>query len=248
MVISGGAPLRKDISKFFHAVGLLVLEGYGLTETMAAATINFPDEFKFGTVGKPLKGVQIRLEEDGEVIVKGPQVFRGYKNKLDEANGNDGWFKTGDLGEFSRDGFLRLTGRKKEIIVTASGKNIAPQRVENLFKTSQYIKDICVYGDQRKYLSAIITLELERAKEYANKNGIRYETSAELIDNDKMYELIKSEIECKNKQLARHETIKKFVIINHEFTTESGELTPTMKLRRYKIYEKYKSELENLYK
>lgn len=237
-VISGGAPLDKNVAEFFHALGILVLEGYGLTETIAAVTINRPNDFKFGTVGKPLDGVQIRIADDKEILVKGPQVFRGYKEpsaRPDDDGGRfaDGWFMTGDLGEFSRDGFLRITGRKKEIIITASGKNIAPQHVENVIKSSSYISDVVVFGDRKKYLVALVTVDASR---------VRYP-----IKDRRTYELIKSEIECKNKQLARHETVKKFCIIDHDFTQEGGELTPTLKYKRQKIYEIYKGEIEGMY-
>jgi len=249
-IISGGAPLDKGVAEFFHVADLLTLEGYGLTETIAAITINRPNDFKFGTVGKPLEGVSIKIADDGEVVVKGPQVFRSYREPFDEDGSlltEDGWFCTGDIGEFSRDGFLRLTGRKKELIVTASGKNVAPQRVENVMRSSPYISDIVVYGDRMKYLIALVTLNLENLERYAGEHGIAYGTPSELARKDETYELIKLEIECKNRQLARHETIKKFAIIDHDFSQERGELTPTLKLRRGKIYQMYKSRIDAMY-
>lgn len=250
LVISGGAPLDREMAEFFHAVGLLVLDGYGLTETIAAIAINRPDEFKFGTVGKPLDCVQIHIAEDGEILVKGPQVFKGYRRPVADVEGDgfkEGWFATGDIGEFSRDGFLRITGRKKELIVTAAGKNIAPQRVENVIRSSPYISDIVVFGDRRKYLSALVTVDGDHLVEFARQKGIEFGSLADLIDNKYTYELIKSEIECRNRQLARHETVKKFAIINHNFSQERGELTPTLKLRRKKIYEMYKGVIEGMY-
>ncbi len=249
-IISGGAPLDKGVAEFFHVAGLLTLEGYGLTETIAAITINRPNDFKFGTVGKPLDGVLIKIADDGEVVVKGPQVFRRYREpvQVDDCSlTEDGWFSTGDIGEFSRDGFLRLTGRKKELIVTAGGKNVAPQRVENIMRTSPYISDIVVYGDRMKYLIALVTLNFENLERYAREHGIAFEASSELARKDETYQLIKSEIECKNRHLARHETIKKFAVIEHDFSQERGELTPTLKLRRGKIYQIYKSRIDAMY-
>jgi long-chain acyl-CoA synthetase len=250
LVISGGAPLSKDVAEFFHAVGCLILEGYGLTETMAAITINRPDDFKFGTVGKPLSGVKIHLADDGEILVKGTQVFKGYKKPLQSADKDafeDGWFMTGDLGEFSRDGFLRITGRKKELIVTSAGKNIVPHRVEEIMKSSSYIKDVLVYGDRRKYLSALVVLDSDKLRKFAADNGITFTSLNELINNSATYQLIKSEIECKNRKLARHETIKKFVIIEDDFSQERGELTPTLKVKRESVFEHYKDQIENMY-
>lgn len=251
LIVSGGAPLSREIGEFFHAAGLLILEGYGLTETMAAVTVNSAEDFKFGTVGKPLPGVKIRISGDGEVLLQGPQVFKGYRKPVAGIDGEGfegGWFRTGDLGEFSRDGFLRLTGRKKELIVTAAGKNVAPVRVESALKSSPYIQDACVYGDGRKYLCALVTLNRDLVEKFAARSGVEFSTTAELFGDSKTYELIKSEIECKNRLLARHETVKKFAIIDHDFSTEAGELTPTLKVRRHKVYEKYRDLIEGMYK
>lgn len=251
VVVSGGAPLSKTLAEFFHAVGVLILEGYGLTETIAAITINRPEDFKFGTVGKPLEGTQIRIAPDGDVLVKGPQVFRGYRQPVGNADGDaleDGWFNTGDIGEFSRDGFLRITGRRKELIVTSSGKNISPQRVERVIGSSPLIREVVVYGDRQSYLSALIVPNYDKLRELANKGGMKYDATSGQLNNKHTYELIKSEIECKNRLLARHETVKKFVILDHDFSQEGGELTPTLKLKRQKIYEKYKDVIEGMYK
>lgn len=250
-VISGGAPLDKDLAKIFNAMGLLILEGYGLTETFAAVTINRPNDYKFGTVGKALKDVQISIGDDGEILLKGPQVFNKYKEPVLNESTKDqfvnGWFKSGDIGEFSKEGFLKITGRKKELIVTASGKNIVPQRVENVMRSSKFINDIIVYGDRKKYLSALITLNFEQVKAYILNRGVSFVTSDDLARLSDTYELIKSEIDSRNRQLARHETIKRFSIISHEFSTVTGELTPTLKIRRNKIYERYRSIIEQMY-
>lgn len=250
LMVSGGAPLNKDVAEFFHAIGLLILEGYGLTETTAAVTLNRFDDYKFGTVGKPLDGVQIQISADGEILLKGPQIFRGYRAPMKDGDASpfvDGWLKTGDIGEFSRDGFLRVTDRKKEIIVTASGKNIAPQWVEKVLRQSPYIKDIFIYGDKRKYLTALIVINNGRVREYLAGKGLHIDSDVDLVNNSSTYELIKNEIECRNEKLARHETIKRFTLIDHDFSMETGELTPTMKVRRHKVYHLYRDIIERMY-
>ncbi len=248
--ISGGAPLLADYAKFFQALGLLVLEGYGLTETFAAATVNRPDDYHFGTVGKPVPGVDVKLAPDGEVLVKGPTVFREYLNMPDEtraAKTPDGWFKTGDIGEISRDGFLRITDRKKDIIVTSGGENVAPQLIESLLTENRFINYCMVYGDRKKYLVALITLDPEAIREYAAKTGINSDF-ASIANHPKVRELVTSIVKEKNAVLARHETIKKFAILGHDFSVETGELTPTLKVRRRFTAEKYKDILEGLYR
>jgi len=250
LFISGGAPLGGDYAKFFQTIGLLVLEGYGLTETFAAATVNRPDDYHFGTVGKPLPGVEIKLAPDGEVLLRGPTVFREYLNMPDEtraAKTADGWFRTGDIGELSRDGFLRITDRKKDIIVTAGGENVAPQMIESLLMESRFINYCMVYGDKKKYLTALITLDPESIREFASKTGINSDFKS-LAYHPQIKDLIASVIKEKNLKLARHETIKKFAILDHDFSVEAGELTPTMKVRRKFTAQKYKEILESLYR
>lgn len=236
--ICGGAPLKEEICKFFHAIGVLVLEGYGLTETFAAVTVNRPDDFHFGTVGKTIPEVDIKFGTDGEVLIKGPIVFREYRNRPEDTKNSfteDGWFKSGDIGEYSRDGFLRITGRKKDIIITAGGKNIAPQMIEALMATSPLVSQVMVYGDGRKYLIALVTLNKQEVARLPEK-GESY-----------LNKLISGHIEEQNKKLATYETIKKFAIIDTEFSVESGELTPTLKLRRAFTGEKYKDVIGRLY-
>lgn len=247
--ICGGAPLAKDVAKFFTAAGVQVIEGYGLTETFAAMTANRDDDFHFGTVGKPLEGVEIKLAGDGEIMVRGPIVFKGYLNRPDATAEafEDGWFKTGDIGEFSREGFLRITDRKKDIIVTAGGKNIAPQRIEGIMMESPYINQVMVYGDSRKYLTALVTLNYDAIKDYAKQEGIAYTNVRDLADNPTVRDLIDNIIKEKNRKLARFETIKRFAILRHEFTTETGEITPTLKVRRKFVTQKYSELLENMY-
>ncbi len=248
--VSGGAPLSKDIAEFFHAADVLILEGYGLTETTAPANVNRPNKYKFGTVGPVLPGTEEKIADDGEILIRGPGVMIGYyKNPEEtrEALDPDGWFHTGDIGEFDEEGFLRITDRKKDIIVTAGGKNIAPQYIENLMKTSPYISQCFVYGDKRKYLTALITLDFEQIKEYADSHGIQYDSLEELAKDPQIEELIKKEIEERNRQLASYETIKKFVILPSDFTIETGELTPSLKMKRKVILNKYKELLDSLY-
>lgn len=249
-IVSGGAPLLPELAKFFHGAGLLILEGYGLTETLSAVTVNRFDDFHLGTVGKPLDGVSVKISDDGEILVKGGMVFKGYHKLPEETFGaftKDGWFKTGDIGEFSKDGFLRITDRKKDIIITAGGKNIAPQAIETLLEKSPYISHAAIFGDGKKYISAVISLNFDVVKSYADKNGIAYSRQSELAKDPKIIKLIEKIIEEKNGQLSQFETIKKFAILDHDFTIETGELTPTMKVRRKLIEEKYKDILNKLY-
>lgn len=246
----GGAPLSKEIIEFFYAVGLPVLEAYGLTETTAPSTISTPEEVKIGYVGKPLNGVEIKIAEDGEILIRGPNVFKGYF-KNEEATKEaivDGWFHTGDIGEIDKDGFLKITDRKKDLIITAGGKNIAPQNIENYLKTNRYISEVMVYGDRKPYLVALITLNEKEITEYALKNGIEYKDFAELVEKDEIKRFVQEIIEEKNKGLARFETIKKFRILPYEFSQQKGEITPTMKMKRKFIAEKYRDILEEMYK
>ncbi|MBU4484281.1 long-chain fatty acid--CoA ligase [bacterium] len=249
--ICGGAPLSKDLARFFHALGILICEGWGLTETFSAATLNRPDDYHFGTVGKPLKGVQLRLEADNEIFVRGDVLFKEYYKKP-EATQNvldkDGWFATGDIGEFSKDGFLRITGRKKDIIITAGGKNIAPQQVEGLIQKSKYIDQVVVHGDRRKYLSALITLNFAEVEEYARNTGISWQNRDDLANHKDINNLIKSEIDSANSNLAGHETVKRFAILENHLSIETGEMTPTMKIKRQVVENKYKDILDALYK
>lgn len=249
--ICGGAPLHEEIAKFFHAAGLLVLEGYGLTETFAAATVNRPDDYHFGTVGKPLPGVEIHFAPDGEILVRGPTVFKGYRNLPEETRGafdDAGWFLTGDIGDYSRDGFLRITGRKKDMIVTAGGKNIAPQMIEGIMSSCPYINHFMVYGDGKKYLSGLVTVNREAAEEYLRKKGETPTDMQTVVRHPAIRNLIEDFVNQQNKRLSPFETIKKIAIVDGDFSVASGELTPTLKVRRAFINEKYREELEALYR
>lgn len=248
--VSGGAPLSQEIAEFFHAAGILVLEGYGLTETTAAVNCNSVTDFRFGTVGKTIAGVEEKLADDGEILVRGPVIFKGYYKNPEgtrEALSEEGWFKTGDIGEIADDGFLRITDRKKDIIVTAAGKNIAPQNIENLIKTVPIISQVMVYGDRKKYLAALVTLNLDELKNYARTRQIHFHDYKDLVKNPQIYAFVKKAIEEKNKTLASYETVKRFTILEDDFTQETGELTPTLKVKRKFVSQKYKDVIEQLY-
>lgn len=249
-MVSGAAPISVKILEFFHSIGILILEGYGLTETAAPATVNRIDDYKFGTVGKPLSCSEVKIAEDGEILIRGENVFKGYYKNPEatkEAFTEDGWFKTGDIGIIDEDGFLKITDRKKEIIVTAGGKNIPPQNIENMLKTSPFISNAFVYGDRRKYLTALVTLDEEEVNNYLRTRNIDHNPSIPLLSNPHVQKLIEQEIAQINANLARYEQIKKFRILDKDFGVDSGELTPTMKLKRRVIVEKYKKLLDEMY-
>ena len=246
--ISGGAPLSREIAEFFHAAGMLVLEGYGLTENVAAATLNRPEAFRFGTVGKPLAGVEVHIADDGEILLRGDNVFQGYYRNPEATSEAivDGWFHTGDIGEFDADGFLRITDRKKDLIVTSGGKNIAPQNIENLMKTSPIISQIMVHGDKRNYLVALLTLDPDEVRGYAEHKDID-ETEHELLcRHPVILARVERELAERNKDLASYETIKKFAIIEQEFEV-GEELTPSLKVKRKVVTAKYQDLLDGLY-
>jgi long-chain acyl-CoA synthetase len=249
--ISGGAPLSAEVAEFFHAADILILEGYGLTETTAAINCNSPDHYRFGTVGLVTKNIKEKIANDGEILVRGDHVFQGYFNNEEatkEAFTADGFFKTGDIGEFDADGFLRITDRKKDIIVTAAGKNIAPQAIENLLKTDPLISQVMVHGDRRKFLSALITVNPDELKKLAGQLRVPEDNFSVLVENPKIYDAMKKRIDEKNKQLPSYETIKRFAILDKDFTVEGGELTPTLKVKRKLVTDRYRSLLDSFYK
>ncbi len=246
--VSGGAPLSKEIAEFFHASGILVLEGYGLTENTAAVCLNRLDKYRFGTVGPILPGCEVQIADDGEVLLRGDNVFSGYY-KREEATREaivDGWFHSGDIGEFDADGFLRITDRKKDIIVTSGGKNIAPQNIENMMKTAPLISQIMVYGDKRNFLTAVVTLDPADTKSYAERREIEWEEVEELYRHPKIFAKVEREIMARNKTLASYETIKKFAILEADFEV-GEELTPTLKVKRKVTIEKYWDILDAFY-
>lgn len=248
--ISGGAPLSKEIGEFFSIIGMTILEGYGLTETSAPATVNSIKDFKLGTVGKPLPNVELKIAQDGEILIKGPTVFLGYygnESATREAF-NDGWFSSGDIGMIDEDGFLKITDRKKDIIVNSSGKNIAPQNIENSLRTSKYISNALVIGDRRKYLSALITLNYDAVYSFVEENkSFHYKNVEKLVKDPKIVELIDEEIKLKTSGLADYEQIRRFTILPDDFTIESGEITPTLKVKRKYVCQKYKHLIDAMY-
>lgn len=248
--VSGGAPLSPDLCKFFHACGIHILEGYGLTETTGAIAVNRPDDYRFATVGRPIAETDFRLAEDGEIQVRGPAIFDGYFNDAEatsQAVTEDGWFCTGDIGEFDERGFLKITDRKKELIVTSGGKNIAPQKIENALKQIPLVSSALVYGDKQKYLVALVTLAEGEAKRWAKAKGIPATTMKSLAENDEVRKHIENGIKQMNSQLASYETVKRFEILPKDFSVESGEITPTLKLKRKVVHQHYDKVLSSLY-
>jgi len=247
--ITGGAPLSKEVLEFFHAAGILILEAYGLTESPSAA-FNRPGDFRFGTVGPAVPGMEIKIAEDGEILLRSPIVFAGYlkdPEKTKEAFRDDGWYCTGDIGVLSPDGFVTITDRKKDIIVTAGGKNVAPQNIENLLKTSPMISQVMVYGDRKPFLTALITLDPEALGEWGEGEGVQDAELSELYRDERLRERIGEIVKEKSRNLASFETIKKFEILPHDFALEAGEITPTLKVKRRFVSEKYRDLLERMY-
>ncbi len=247
--ISGGAALDKTINEFMWIIGIPTFEGYGLTETSPAITLNNFDEIRFGSVGRPLDKTQVKLADDCELMVKGPQLMKGYFKSPEETGEAiiDGWLYTGDIAKIDEHGFVYIVDRKKEIIVTAGGKNIAPQPIENELKLDKYISQSFVYGDGKPYLVAILTPSLERLIELARQLNLAYFDMEDLVANARVKQLFSERIDLVNAKLPSYETIKKFVIIPRDFSVEGGELTPTLKLKRKVIYGKYHEKLEGLY-
>jgi long-chain acyl-CoA synthetase len=249
--VSGGAPLSRDIAEFFHAAGILLLEGYGLTETCPALTFNRPDRYKFGSVGQALEGIEVTIAADGEILAKGPNIAKGYF-KQPEATAEvfepSGWFHTGDIGRLDEDGFLFITDRKKDLIVTAGGMNIAPQNIENLLKADPFISQVMVYGDRRPYPVALITINPEELQKFAREQGILSSDPSVIVKHPKVVERISRTVEEKNSQLQSYAKIKKFTILASDFTLEGGELTPTLKVKRKVVAGKYTNALEELYR
>ena len=248
--VSGGAPLSKSIAEFFHAAGILILEGYGLTETSPVISVNRPDQWRFGTVGTQIAGVEVKIAEDGEILSRGPHIMQGYFNKPEEtaeAIDADGWFHTGDIGEMDADGFLSITDRKKNIIVLSNGKNVAPQPIENLLKQSPYISQVMLIGDQRKSISALIAPNFDALKAYAKEMALAPQEVGELIESKEIRQLVRKEIERLSTALADFERVKMFTLLDREFTQEADEMTPTLKLKRKVILEKYGDKIEKMY-
>ncbi|WP_028315411.1 AMP-dependent synthetase/ligase [Desulfatibacillum aliphaticivorans] len=249
-IMAAGGPTAREIQLFFNAAGISVVEGYGLTETTAPAALSNLSDYRIGTVGPPLPGVDVKIAQDGEVLIKGDNVFTGYWNLEQEtrrAFTEDGYFMSGDLGELDDRGFLKITGRKKDLIITAGGKNIAPQKIESLFMSDPLFLHFIVIGDRRKYLSALVNINMEQAQTLAEKEGIAYSEPRELLDNPEFLAIVDRHVAERNSHLARFETIKQYRIIKDEFSQESGEMTASLKLKRNVINEKYNSLVEGMY-
>ena len=248
--VSGSAPLSREVQEWFHAAGLLVLEGYGLTETSAATCVNNPRATRFGTVGPPIPGSQVRIADDGEILIKGPGVMRGYHN-LPEATADalkDGWFATGDIGELDEQGYLRITDRKKDLIKTSGGKYVAPQKVEGVLKAAcPYISQVLVHGDGRKYVTALITIDAEAIEGWAKEQGLSYSSIEELAGSSEVHLLIDGFVAQANQSLERWETIKRFEILPTDLSVDEGEVTPSMKVKRRAVEKKYADLLDSMY-
>ena len=248
LAVSGAAPINPEILRFFDAAGVLVLEGWGMTETSTAATIATPEDFRFGTIGKPFPGSEIKIADDGEILVRGPNVFQGYY-KNEEATREtivDGWLHTGDIGEVDADGYFKITGRKKDIIITAGGKNITPANLENEIKQHPLVSQCVVIGDRRPYLVALVTLDPEEAAKFAAANGLP-EDPAALAESDAVRNAISAQIDKVNERYARVEQVKKFKVLPEDLSQEGGELTPTMKVKRNVVADKRSDDIEALY-
>jgi long-chain acyl-CoA synthetase len=247
--VSGGAPLAPEINKFFYAAGLVILEGYGLTETSPVISVNTPAAFRIGTVGKPVHGVEVTIAPDGEILTRGPHVMKGYYNKPDatrEAIDAEGWFHTGDIGEL-RDGFVVITDRKKDIIVTAGGKNIAPQPIENALKTNKYISQAVLIGDKRKFPVVLVVPNWEQLEKWARIKNLLWTQRSQLLEMPIVQAKMEKEVYGRLQDLAKYETPKKVALLEHDFSVERGELTPTLKVKRRVIDKTYRDVIDRLY-
>ena len=247
--VSGGAPLASEINKFFYAAGLVILEGYGLTETSPLLSVNTPEHFQLGTVGRPIVGVDLRIADDGEILARGPNVMRGYHHNAEAtatAIDADGWFHTGDIGEL-RDGFLAITDRKKDIIVTAGGKNIAPQPIENLVRTNKFVTDVVMIGDRRKYPVLLVVPDWKALEAWGRDANVSWSSRADALALPAVQQKMDAEVRGALGGLAHFETPKKIGLLEHEFSQERGELTSTLKVRRRVIDQTYKAVIDSLY-
>jgi long-chain acyl-CoA synthetase len=247
--ISGGAPLGRELAEWYATVGIRIHEGYGLTETSPVIAVNTPVNHRIGTVGKILPNIEVRIAEDGEILVRGPSVFKGYWNRPEETKAalEDGWFKTGDMGNIDADGYLSVTDRKKDLIKTSGGKFIAPQPIENALKLNPYVGVAAILGDRRKFPAVMISPNFGHLEEWARTHDIPFSSRAELIANPKVEALYQGVVEEQNQNLARFEKLKRVILVSDEFTADNGALTPTLKLRRRVIEERYRKQIDELY-
>ncbi|MPZ59711.1 MAG: AMP-binding protein [Propionibacteriales bacterium] len=249
--VSGAAALNRDVAEWFHAAGILILEGYGLTETTAGSSLNRPEHYKFGTVGPPFPGTEFRIADDGEILIRGPGVMQGYHN-LDDATreslDEDGWFHTGDIGEIDSDGFVRVTDRKKDLFKTSGGKYVAPSLIESRFKAlCPYAGQFLVHGAERNFCTAIVTLDPDAMQQWAEQNDMAGRSYEELVSSPGAREMVEGYVKQLNDGLNRWETIKKFVILDHDLTVEGGEMTPSLKVKRKAVEDKFRDQLDSLY-
>jgi len=247
--ISGGAALVRNVAEFFHAAGIPIYEGYGLTETSAGVSANTPQHMRLGTVGQAFPGTEIRIAEDGEILLRGPGIFSGYwqRDELTAEAFSDGWFKTGDIGELDANAFLAITDRKKDLLVTAGGENVAPQNLENLFKTDKFLSNAMVYGDGKPYLTALLVPNFENLEKYANLKNLVYLNYCDLVTHPKVLNLIRRRIDTLQSDLPSFSHVKRFTLLSRDFTSIDGEITPTMKIKRKTISKNFHKVLEEMY-
>jgi long-chain acyl-CoA synthetase len=248
--VSGGAALGREFGEFFESVGLKVIEGYGLTETSPVIAANRVDNYKFGSVGMAIPGVEVKIDHDGEILTRGPNIMKGYwndKQATKEVMDKEGWLHTGDIGVIDAEGFVYITDRKKHLFVSSGGKNIAPQPIENLFLSSRYIEQFMLIGDRRMYLTALIVPDFDSLQEFADARNISYASNADLAKNSTINELIETEISQVQKDLANYERVRRFTLLESPFTIENGELTPTQKVKRKAVEERYARLIDGMY-
>jgi long-chain acyl-CoA synthetase len=247
--ISGGAPLGRELAEWYADIGIPIHEGYGLTETSPVIAVNTPAAHKLGTVGKPLANIEVKIADDGEVLARGPSIFKGYWNRPEETQAAfvDGWFKTGDIGDIDNDGFLSITDRKKDLIKTSGGKFIAPQPIENSLKLNAYVGTSVVLGDRRKFPAVLISPNFAALEEWARENQVDFSSREALVAHDKVLALYDGIIQELNQNLARFEQLKRVLVVSEEFSVADGTLTHTMKVRRRGIEDRYRVLVDEMY-
>jgi long-chain acyl-CoA synthetase len=249
-IVSGGAALPRELGEFFEAIGIIIIEGYGLTECSPIITGNRLEDYKFGSVGKAVPGVELKIADDGEILARGPNVMLGYfnnKKATEEVIDKHGWLHTGDIGMMDDKGFLYITDRKKHLFVSSGGKNIAPQPIESLFAGNEFIDQFVLIGDKRMFLTALIVPDFNALKEYADSHGIAYKKNEDLTKNSEIHHMIEDMVQSAQKDLSNFEKVRRFVLLDAPFTIESGEMTPSMKIRRKAVEERYRDLIESMY-